>query len=146
MDREPSFIERHKQLIAGSVLAVLAVSGCASSSRYKACDKFGVVAQHRWAPDGASVRTAPDVLAPKIEPGFTGNETIAVDGWVYTTAAYPKDSPPYNSNIWFHLANREGWVAFAAVRRDATSPDITGQAYGGKPAPYPANCREDYQP
>jgi hypothetical protein len=149
MNREPTFVERHKKLVASTLLAGLAVSGCANDdhqSRYKACDKFGVVAQNRWAPLGAAVRSEPDIASPKVAPGFAGNETIAVDGWAYTTAAYPNNSPPYNSNIWFHLANREGWVTFAAVRGETTAPDRTGQANGGEPAPTPADCREDYQP
>ncbi len=149
MNREPSFVERHKQLAAGAMLASLAVSGCASGdhqSRYKACDKFGVVAQNRWAPVGAAVKSKPNVLAQKLAPGFAGNEIIAVDGWAHTTPAYPRNQAPYNSNIWFHLANQEGWVAFAAVRGEATLPDPTGHAYGGHAAPTPANCQEVYKP
>ena len=115
MNREPSFLECRKQLVAGTALASLALTGCGNDnqqSRYKACDKFGVVAQNRWA---------------------------------HTSAAYPNNTPPFNNDLWFHLANREGWVTFAAVRGAATLLDPTGQANGGQPAPTPANCQEVYQ-
>ena len=148
MNREPSFLECRKQLVAGTALASLALTGCGNDnqqSRYKACDKFGVVAQNRWAPVGAPVRSEPSVLAPKVAPGFAGNEIVAVDGWAHTSAAYPNNTPPFNNDLWFHLANREGWVTFAAVRGAATLLDPTGQANGGQPAPTPANCQEVYQ-
>lgn len=52
MNREPIVVERRRQIIAGTILAGLALAGCGSGdqqSRYKACEKFGVSAQNRWA-------------------------------------------------------------------------------------------------
>lgn len=110
------------------------------------CEKYGVFAQNRWTPIGAAVRKQPDVLAAKLEPGFAGNEVVAVDGWIHGKPAYPKNSYPWNSDIWFHLANRKGWVTFAAVRGEPTEPDPTLRADGGQPAPTPPECEGTYQP
>ena len=87
-----------------------------------------------------------DRNSPKIG-GFAGNTPIEVNNWEHTgKAAYPDNTPPWNSDIWFHLGSQEGWVNFAAVRGEVTEPDPTGQASGGKPAPTPANCDITYKP
>jgi hypothetical protein len=103
------------------------------------CPDFQVFAQNRWAPLGAAVRAQPNVLSTEVS-SFPGNMSIAVNGWVYGRAAYPTNTPPWNSNIWFHLADGAGWVSFAGVRATPTSPDPTGRANGGDPAPTAPAC------
>lgn len=104
------------------------------------CARYTVYAQNRWDPVGAAVRSEPRVEAPKIG-GYAPNEIIVVDGWLHAEVAYPTNRPPWNSNIWFHLANQQGYVSYAGVRGTPTAKDPTGQATdGGQPAATPANC------
>lgn len=103
------------------------------------CPKYQVFAQNRWAPLGTAIRAQPNVLSTQIG-SYPGNMSIAVNGWVYGRAAYPTNTPPWNSNIWFHLADGAGWVSFPGVRATPTSPDPTGRANGGDSAPAPATC------
>lgn len=103
------------------------------------CARFQVFAQNRWAPLGAAIRAQPSVLSTQVG-SFPGNMSIAVNGWVYGAVAYPTNTPPWNSDIWFHLADGSGWVSFAGIRATPTSPDPTGHANGGDPAPAPASC------
>lgn len=104
------------------------------------CEPFRVVAQNRYNPPGARRLIAPDVLAEQVG-GFGPNQVLAVDGWVHSTVAYPTNSPPFNSDIWFHLADDSGWVAFAAVRANPTVLDPTGlDPDGGTPAATPSTC------
>jgi hypothetical protein len=103
------------------------------------CDAFQIFAQNRWDPYGTAVRAQPNVLSPKVS-GFAPNQSIAVDGWVHSRPAYPTNSAPWNSDIWFHLADQSGWVSFAGVRATPVSRDPTGLADGGPPAPTPGNC------
>ncbi|MHB1595602.1 MAG: hypothetical protein ACYCU3_15655 [Streptosporangiaceae bacterium] len=103
------------------------------------CPKFQVFAQNRWAPLGTAIRSQPNVLSAQVG-SFPGNMSIAVNGWVYGRAAYPTNTPPWNSNIWFHLADGAGWVSFPGVRATPTSPDPTGRANGADPAPTPQDC------
>jgi hypothetical protein len=103
------------------------------------CPAYQVFAQNRWAPLGTAIREQPNVLSTQVG-GYQGNMSIAVNGWVYGRAAYPTNTPPWNSNIWFHLADGAGWVSFPGVRATPTSPDPTGLANGGDPAPTPAAC------
>ena len=111
------------------------------------CEKFAVYAQNRWAPYGTAVRTQPDVLAPKEDKSFAPNEVIAVDGWVHTSQpAYPTNTPPWNSDVWFHVANFDGWVSFAGVRAEPTAQDPTGRADGGPAAPTTQDCEGTYHP
>jgi hypothetical protein len=100
---------------------------------------YQVFAQNRWAPLGAATREQPNVLSTQVG-SYPGNMSIAVNGWVYGRAAYPTNTSPWNSNIWFHLADGAGWLSFAGVRATPTSPDPTGLANGGDPAPTPAAC------
>ncbi len=128
----------------------LAAAGCSQGSQHGfqgGCEKFGVYSQDRWSPPGAAERKTPDRAAQKIG-GFAGNKVIAVDGWIHSgKPAYPKDSPPWNSDIWFHVAsNPEGWVDFAAVRGERTSFDPTGLLSGGKPARTSPACEGAYKP
>lgn len=104
------------------------------------CMPYLVYAQNRWDPYGAAVRQSPSVTAPKIG-GFAPNEVIMVNGWVHAETVYPANTPPFNSDIWFHLANQQGWVSFAGVRGTLTTQDPTDLAPdGGTPAPTPSTC------
>lgn len=106
-------------LFAGILLTGSACSGSDGESFTGGCDAFRVYAQNRYAPLGAAVRAEPDVLSEKLEPSFAGNEVIAVDGW----------------------------VNFAAVRAEPTTPDPTGLARdGGAPASTAPDCRGEYHP
>lgn len=105
------------------------------------CEPFQVFAQNRWTPLGAAVRTAPSVLAHQLS-GYDSNHSIAVDGWVHGSAPYTTNQPPFNSNVWFHIADGSGWVSFAGVRAVPTSPDPTNLSpNGGQPAPTLASCQ-----
>ena len=104
------------------------------------CETFRVVAQNRWDPFGASVRVGPDPLSEKVG-SYGPNELVPVDGWVHSEIAYPTNAPPWDSDIWFHLADGTGWVSFAAVRELPTEPDPTLRADGGPPPPTPATCQ-----
>jgi hypothetical protein len=108
------------------------------------CSAFQVFAQNRWAPLGAAIRAQPNVLSTQLG-GYPGNMSIAVNGWVYGGVAYPTNTPPWNSNVWFHLADGAGWVSFAGVRATPTSPDPTGRANGGDPAPTSSACEGGVQ-
>lgn len=103
------------------------------------CATYQVFAQNRWAPVGTAIREQPNVLSTQVG-SYPGNMSIAVNGWVYGRAAYPTNTPPWNSNIWFHLADGAGWVSFPGVRDTPTSIDPTGHADGGDPPPTPAAC------
>jgi len=103
------------------------------------CAPYEVYAQNRWQPYGASLRPAPNPLSPKIG-SYGPNEVIAVNGWVHGVVAYPTNPPPFNSDLWFHVADGSGWVSFAGVRAVPTPQDPTGQATGGPPAPVPGVC------
>jgi len=102
------------------------------------CSRFRVYAQNRWQPYGTKKMNAPDPLSTQIG-GFSPNQTIAVDGWVHGRVAYPNNQPPWNSDVWFHVADG-GWVSFAGVRALATSNDPTGLAGGGPEAAAPPSC------
>ena len=51
------------------------------------CAPFEVIAQNRYAPYGAAIRTQPNALSTKV--GSYGNSVISVNGWVGGTADYP---------------------------------------------------------
>lgn len=103
------------------------------------CPAFRVYAQNRWRAYGARKLRAPDPLATKVG-SFAANEIIAVDGWVHAAIAYPNNRPPWNSDVWYHVADGSGWVSFAGVRALPTDQDPTGRADGGVPAPVPSDC------
>lgn len=130
--------------LAGTLVAG---PGCSSpETEGGGCDKFSVYAQNRWEPLGTAIRKEPDVLSEKIG-GFAPNEVIAVNGWYDSgEPTYPTNSEPWNSSDWFRLANQEGWVSFAGVRGEPTSPDPTGQADGGYPAVQLPDCEIQYLP
>ena len=104
------------------------------------CEPFVVYAQGRWQPYGASKRSRPDPASPKLG-AYDPNKVIAVDGWVHGEPAYPTNSPPFNSDIWYHLADDSGWVTYAGVRAVPTAPDPSGLGEGGQAAPTPAECQ-----
>lgn len=89
---------------------------------------------------GAAARAEPTPTANKVG-SFAPNGLIPLDGWVRTRAAYPANTPPWNSDVWFHLADNSGWVTFAAVRADPTVPDPSGfSPDGGRPALTDESC------
>jgi len=104
------------------------------------CSPYRVVSQNRYNPPGARKLIAPDVLSQQVG-GFRENEIVVVDGWVHGSVAYPYNRPPFNNDIWFHLADDSGWVSFAAVRANPTALDPTGfDEDGGTPAVAPMEC------
>lgn len=114
-------------------LAVGMVGGCSQP--------FTVYAQHRWPPDGAALRKAPDLNAEQID-GFPGNTPIEVDGYVHASAPYGHNIPPFNNDVWLHR-RRGGWVTYAAVRAtvlDDKDFDPTGSPPGGPPVILPLGC------
>lgn len=109
------------------------------------CDPFTVHAQNRFNPVGTSVRAAPLPTARKVG-SYGPNELIALDGWVRTQPAYPTNRSPFDSDVWFHLADDSGWVSFAAVRADPTSLDTSGLSEdGGRPVPLAEECSGTYR-
>jgi hypothetical protein len=88
---------------------------------------------------GTSKRSAPNPLSTKVGR-YGPNELIAVDGWVHGVVAYPTNEPPFNSDLWMHVADGTGWVSYAGVRAVPTPEDPTGRAAGGPPAPTPGDC------
>lgn len=104
------------------------------------CQRFSVFAENRWLPVGAVVRAAPSRSARQV--GFyAANSLIPIDGWVRTQAALPSNKPPFDSDVWFHQADNEGWVSYAAVRADPTTTDTTGfSSDGGRPVPADPSC------
>jgi hypothetical protein len=104
------------------------------------CDRFNLSAQNRYPPLGTRIAAEPLPDANKVG-GRAGNEIVTVDGWVRTRAPYPTNSAPWNSDIWFHLADQTGRVSFAGVRSAASSPDMNGHdPYGGEPAGLDRGC------
>lgn len=96
------------------------------------CEPFRVYAQNRWAPLGTKVLAAP-TYGPDTEQvdAIAPNKVVWVDGWVRGNVAYPTNSTPWNSNVYFHLSDDSGWVTFAGVRAVPTSPDPTGYSPDG---------------
>jgi hypothetical protein len=104
------------------------------------CARYDVYAQNRYQPLGTRKVAEPSPEGRKIG-GFAPNELIPVDGWVRTAAPYLHNDPPINSNVWFHVADDSGWVAFAAVRAEPTVPaQDPFDPDGGAPAPTPDEC------
>lgn len=113
-----------------------------SSSLVGGCASFNVYAQNQFPPLGTLRWSAPDVTA-KREPGFAGNELITVDGWVKAQSPYgATNDPPWNADVWFHLADGSGWVTFAGVRSAPTGPDPqNGLGPGSDPVPLDPVCQ-----
>jgi hypothetical protein len=103
------------------------------------CSPYEVFAQNRWLPTGAAIRVAPSVESSQVG-SFQGNVSISVNGWVHGRAAYPTNVAPFNSDVWFHLADGAGWVSSGGVRSTPTAFDPTGLANGGPPATTAGQC------
>ena len=124
--------------LAAALLATTA-AGCGEDEK---CAPFEVYAQNRWEPIGAAVREEPDIDSERVS-AFNGNGKIIVKGWLDPKEdVYPYNSDPWNSTVWFELANEAGYVAFAAVRAETSKIDETGgySDYGGEPVELLANC------
>jgi hypothetical protein len=104
------------------------------------CAPFELYAQNRWQPYGTAIRAAPSPTS-KETGAFSPNHLVAVNGWVYGVVAYPTNVPPFNNNIWYHLADNSGWVSFAGVRAVPTAEDPSGLASGGPSGPISAACQ-----
>jgi hypothetical protein len=97
------------------------------------CEPFRVYAQNRWEPYGTVRRAAPDPAGVRIG-GYSPNEQFYVDGWVHARVAYPTNRPPFDSDVWFHVADPSGgWVSFAGVRATPINRDPSGLGEGGPP-------------
>lgn len=109
------------------------------------CDAFQIYSQNRWAPYGTAVRVQPNIDS-KVVATYNGNFAFDVNGWVHSRAAYPTNTAPWNSDVWFHLANDQGWVSFPGVRAQPVAQDPTGLSpNGGVPVPTTANCEGSIQ-
>jgi hypothetical protein len=109
------------------------------------CAPFEAIAQNRYPPYGAAIRTQPNALSTKVG-SYAGNTVISVNGWVYGTADYPTNPPPWNSTIWFHLSDGAGWVAYPAVRAYPMTPDPDGlNPDGGPPVATSQSCEGGIQ-
>jgi hypothetical protein len=103
------------------------------------CTPFQVFAQGRWRPVGTAIRATPNVLSAQMG-SFPANMSISVNGWVNGRPAYPTNTAPWDSGVWFHLTDGAGWVSFPGIRAIPVKFDPTGLATGGPPAPTSANC------
>jgi len=109
------------------------------------CDAFQIFAQNRWDPVGTVVRAQPNVNSKQVG-GYAANQSITVNGWVHSRPAYPTNTAPWNSDIWFHVADDSGWVSFPGVRAAPVAHDPTGtDPYGGIPAATVGSCEGSVQ-
>lgn len=109
------------------------------------CDRYSVYAQNRYVPLGTAIRAEPRGEGTQVGSS-AGNKLLPVDGWVRTAAPYPHNGPPFDSNIWFHLADDSGWVSFAGVRGEPTTPAADPfDDIGGTPAPAPKECNGTFR-
>jgi hypothetical protein len=149
--------ERHGRRAVVAIAVIALATGAVGITRYRqaedhpgvirflgGCTPFRVFAQNRWYPYGAAIRSAPSITAKQIS-NRDPNQSLAVNGWVHGTVAYRTNTPPWNNDIWFHLADGGGWVSFAGVRAAPVSQDPTGQADGGPPALTLPVCQGDAQ-
>lgn len=120
------------------------LTGSEHDSLVGGCEAFNLYAQNQFDPLGTKIWDAPSPTADS-HRGFSPNELIAVDGWVRTRSPYPPNSPPWDSDVWFHLANDAGWVTFAGVRADPTDPSAGNFAEGSSPAPTDPACAGTYR-
>ena len=106
------------------------------------CGRFHVYEQGRYATPGygAALRVDPFPSAPRVDldpstermDGSASNTIIPVNGWVATEAPYLTNPDPWDSDVWFHLTNGTGWVSFAGVRAEPSSPEGTDGPEGGR--------------
>lgn len=118
------------QAIAASTIPrATTVSGIEKSSFVGGCKPFTVFAQNQWDDPGVGARLSAEPYPKRTRiGGFGPNVQFDVDGWVRTVAPYPTNPEPFNSDVWFHVPNPDGWVAYAAVRSGETELATTGQA------------------
>ncbi len=147
---------RAANAVLGTVLALVSVglvvtgeaAGCAPQGvtcLVGGCEPYSVHVQNRYAPLGAAVRAEPRREGRQVG-AHAPNKLLPVDGWVRTQPAYPSNAPPFDSDYWFHLADDSGWVAFAGVRADPTTPATDpSDSDGGTPAPAPPECRGTFR-
>ena len=112
------------------------------------CERFVIYGQNNQEPYGSAVRSEPNPGSEKIG-SIDPNETVGVDGWVHGgTAPYPDNPKPFDSDIYFHVANlingKEGWVSSPGTRGDVTVHDPT--LLDGIPAPTTPECEGTYLP
>ena len=70
------------------------------------------------------------------------NFSLAVNGWVHGGVSYPSNRPPWNNDVWFHLADGSGWVSFAGVRSAPTIQDPSAlDPDGGPPVDLLPQCQ-----
>jgi hypothetical protein len=133
-------------IVAGLVALVAHVWPKSSpDSLVRGCAPFNIYAQNQFKPYGALLWASPSPTAPN-SPGFSPNQLITVDGWVRTRSPYLSNQSPWDSDVWFHLADNGGWVDFAAVRAVATTPDPQGGfGAGSSPAPLASSCAGTYR-
>jgi hypothetical protein len=109
------------------------------------CDAYQVFAQNRWDPVGTVVRASPNVTSRRVD-SYPANYSITVDGWVHSRPAYPTNTAPWNSDVWFHVADNSGWVSFPGVRATPVGHDPTGlSSAGGTPAATAKRCEGSAQ-
>jgi hypothetical protein len=77
--------------------------------------------------------------------GFAPNELITVDGRVRNSIAPSANNEPWDSDVWFHLANDAGWVTFAGVRADPTDPSTAGNFGEGSSGTDRSRLRRPYR-
>lgn len=150
-------VDRRAMPVVAALLAVSIGGGLGAVSRYRVtpdqtgvirfvggCAAFRVFAQNRWYPYGAAVRTAPLITAKQIA-SRDPNQSLSVNGWVHSDVAYPTNRPPWNSDVWYHLADGAGWVSFAGVRATPVTRDPSGLGPGGPPPPIDPHCQGEAQ-
>lgn len=132
-------------LIAAGLVAGFAwwsASDDSSSDLVGGCPAFNVFAQNQFDPIGTARWQRPSPTSAKSH-GFAPNEVVTVDGWVKAQSPYESvNTPPWNADVWFHLADNSGWVTFAGVRAATTVPGPSGNFESGSdPVPLDQSCQ-----
>lgn len=109
---------------------------------------FVVFAQY-WdsARPGAAIRAGPNRSTIKLD-AERANEAMLVDGWVQTMVPYPTNPAPWNSDVWFRLADGRRWVSFAAVHTELVffeDEDDGAAKQPGTPVDPPDECRIEWE-
>ena len=111
------------------------------------CPAFNVYAQNQFQPFGTLRWTAPEPTAER-SPGFSRERLAQFTGWVKAQSPYAGgNTPPWDADVWFHLADGSGWVTFVGARAAATVPDPeSGFGPGSDPVPLDPTCQGTYRP
>jgi hypothetical protein len=125
-------------VLTGVVTAWYGDGDHVASSLVGGCDAFPLYAQNEFPPYGTALRASPNPNSRKVG-GFAPNEIISVDGWVVSQPAYPTNPEPWNSGVWFHVADNLGWVSFPGVRAYPTG-HVADRLGGYAPAPADPKC------